>query len=460
MKTQVFARFKEIYFAIPYPWRFSIMAWVGLRLFYALWSMVILTLFPLSVQNFEYEDTPVVSIFNLETSQANLYQRKVVTELLTFRMLDRNTILDEQTDSYWLISTGQSVSGSFTGQRLIRSDVSIEKIFPYLGVQPYPDSFLSIWQRFDTNWYLSIAAHGYGKIPGDEHFPPLYPFFISLIGFLIGDLFLAALFISHLASLLVIKLLYDLFHAWLSPAQARRALFFVLIFPASYYLFAAYSESLYFLFVLLFLRLSQKRTWLWAGICVFLAILIRLQGVALIPVMLYLMYKDKPFLRKVSHWQGIVIASGCAIAYIFIRYISGSTQILPTTEAEWQTRLAFPWETFVYAIQYLAAGNASLIDIVNLFLFLFILGMLLLGWRKMPGIYALYVLLMMIIMTARIVEGQPFSGMIRFSLTLFPLFALFSVYSHKPNVRRFIVFVFLIMMLYFSAQFWLWGWVA
>ena len=459
MKSKMFVRFKEIYFSIPYPWRFSIAAWLGLRLFYALWSMVIFALFPLSVQNFEYQGTPVVSIFNLENSHANLYQRTVGTERLTFRVLDKSTIFDEQTGSHWLVSTGESVSGSFTGQRLIRSDISVEKIFPYLGIQPHPDSFLSVWQRFDTNWYLSIAAHGYGKIPGSEHFPPLYPALVRLVGLLTGDLFFSGLLISHIASLIVIKLLYDFFSDWLTPILAKRTLFFFLIFPASYYLFSVYGESLFLLLVLCFFHSVKRKIWVWAGFCVFLAILTRLQGVAIIPVMLYLMYKDKLF-YNVSYWQGLVVASGGLVTYIFIRYLSGTAHILPIAEVEWQTRLAFPWETFMYAIQYLAEGRASIIDSVNLFLFLFVLGILLIEWKKIPVIYSIYILFTMIIMTARIVEGQPFSGMIRFSLTLFPLFAIFSMYSYNPKVKRVVVFVFLVMMLYFSAQFWLWGWVA
>lgn len=460
MKSKMFARFKEIYFSIPYPWRFSMAAWLGLRLFYALWSMVILALFPLSVQNFEYQDTPVISIFNLETSQSHLYLRKIGTELLTFRVLDRSTILDEQTGSHWLVLTGQSVSGSFAGQRLIRSDVSVEKIFPYLGVQPYPNSFLSIWQRFDTNWYLSMAAHGYGKIPGAEHFPPLYPFLISLVGFLIGDLFLAALFISHLASLLVIKLLYDLFHAWLPPVQARRALFFFLIFPASYYLFAAYSEALYFLLVLLFLRLAPKRAWLWAGVFVCLAILTRLHGVVLLPVLLYAMYLDKPFLQKISHWLGLFIGGMGTFFYIFLRYISGSESVLPVAESEWYVRLAFPWETFAYAVRYLFAGQMTFIDIINFIVVISLIALLLLGWKKIPTLPLLYVVLSVIIMTARVVETQPFSAIVRYSLSLFPLFGLMSLYAQRKFVERLLVILFLLFTLYFSAQFWLWGWVA
>jgi hypothetical protein len=459
-KFNLAAYLKGIYSAIPSPWRFSIAVWLGLRMFYAVWGMITISLFPLSVQNFEFQGMPVVTIFNLETSQAYLYERQVGEKTLTFRMLDRNTVLDEQTGSHWLVSTGEVFGGFFTGQRLTRSDVSPEEIFPYLGVQAHPNSSLSVWQRFDTNWYLSIAERGYGAVSGDEHFPPLYPALIRLVGFLIGDLFLAGLLISHFASLLVIKLLYDFFHEWLSPFLAKRALTFFLIFPASYYLFAAYSESLYFLFVLLFLRLCQDKAWILAGACMALAILTRLHGVALFPVLLYAMYTDKPFLKRISHWSGMFVAGLGGVVYLLLRYFSGSESVLPIAESEWYVRLAFPWETFAYAVSYLLAGQMSLIDLTNFIVVIAVVLLVLLGWRKIPKLHLLYVVFSVIIMTSRVVETQPFSAIVRYSLSLFPLFGLLSLYARQKSVERFVIVIFLLYMLYFSAQFWLWGWVA
>ena len=59
-------------------------------------------------------------------------------------------------------------------------------MFPYLGVMSYPNSWLAMWQRFDANWYLSIAESGYQSYPGTEHFPPFYPLLISLTSPIFG----------------------------------------------------------------------------------------------------------------------------------------------------------------------------------------------------------------------------------------------------------------------------------
>jgi len=459
-EKNLFSKFKNGYAFIPPSWRFSIATWLGLRMFYAVWGMIVVSLFPLSVQNFEYQGISVVPIFNLETSQAYLYERQVGEELLTFRMLDNNTIFDEQTGSHWLVSIGAAFRGAFTGYRLTRSNIPVEEIFPYLGVQPYPYSFLSIWQRFDTNWYLSIAERGYGAVSGDKYFPPLYPALIRLVGFFTGDLFFAGLLISHLASLLVIRLLYNFFGEWLPPVISKRAFLFFLIFPASYYLFAAYSESLYFLFVLSFLFLSQKRAWILAGVCVSLATLTRLHGVALLPVLLYAMYMDKPFLQKRSHWLGLFISGMGGVLYIFLRYVTGSDSVLPVAESTWQFRLAFPWEAFIHAFRYLFSGRAAVIDVINLILVITLIVLLLFGWKKMPKIYSLYAVFAFLSMLPWINETQPFVSAVRYSLSLFPVFGLLGIYAQRKMVERFLVILFLLFMLYFSAQFWLWGWVA
>ncbi len=37
---------------------------------------------------------------------------------------------------------------------------------------------------------------------------------------------------------------------------------------------------------------------------------------------------------------------------------------------------------------------------------------------------------------------------------------LLSFYGQNRNIERVIVILFLLILLYFSAQFWVWGWVA
>ena len=62
---------------------------------------------------------------------------------------------------------------------------------------------VNVWQRWDTAWYLKIAAFGYDPADGTASFSPLYPWLIRGLGALTGNFLLSALLISNLAALAV-----------------------------------------------------------------------------------------------------------------------------------------------------------------------------------------------------------------------------------------------------------------
>src|SRR6266542_3734533 len=166
---------------IDEAWRFAIITFLALRLFYALWSLAILIVQPLAVQNIELSNEPVLTIFNLQNSQTYTYLREINGQVLDFRTAGASTVADLQTGSTWDISTGLALQGQYQGYVLSPSKTAPSEIFPYHNTQPYPLPWLAIWQRFDSNWYTSVADNGYGTIAGDDHFPPLFPVLIRIL---------------------------------------------------------------------------------------------------------------------------------------------------------------------------------------------------------------------------------------------------------------------------------------
>jgi hypothetical protein len=80
--------------------------------------------------------------------------------------------------------------------------------------------------------------------------------------------------------------------------------------------------------------------------------------------------------------------------------------------------------------------------------------------RKLPrelGIYAIAIFLLPLI---RLNTGQPFVSMARYVLMIFPAFILLGTWGRNPWVNRGILYTSLPVMLFFSAQFWMWGWVG
>jgi len=446
--------------ALNESWRFAIIAFLSIRIFYAIWSLVILAVQPVAVQNIDLSNEPVLTIFNLEKSQAYTYLREINGQTLTFHASSLNTITDLQSGSVWDIATGQALEGTYKGSALSRSKTPPSEIFPYRNVKPYVGQWLALWQRFDANWYTSVAENGYGGIAGDDHFPPLFPLLIRLCKPIVGNAFLAGLLISHLATLYTIKLLYQTFSDWAGTLLAKRSVFFFLIYPTSFFLFSAYSESLFLVTALLSLQQMKKRSWGWAGFWVFCAILTRLQGAALIIPMVYLMWLDRPLLQKPAHWFGLPLPALSGLFYLFLRSRQVTEGAIPFVEPEWHARLTMPWETYWYAVQTLLSGRYTFIDALNWAVATLSICLLIAGWRKVPLEYNLYTAFSLLIILIRIVETQPLISISRYALTLFPAFFVLGLAGENPWIRRLILYTFIPLNLYLSAQFFLWGWVA
>ena len=453
-------RIAETWNKLSESWRFAIAAFVIARLIFAVWSWVIFTIQPVAVQNFELSGEPVLSVFRLQDSQGYLYLRVVNGNILTFQPVNAEELADRQTGSHWNISTGESSEGPYQNTVLSRGKTPASDIFPYLGNAPYPGIWLAMWQRFDANWYLSIAERGYGNVPGDAHFPPLYPVLIRLLKPLLESPFLAGLFISHLATLLALKLLYETYMQWGDRLIGRRAMILFLIYPTSFFLFSAYTEPLFLVTALLALRAMQSKAWPWAGFWIFCAVLFRLQGVALFVPMLFLMWRDVPFLRKLSHWAGLGIASVSGLLYLYLRSRQGTEHTLPFVETDLRARLVPPWQSIVYSIETLFTGNANFIDTLNLTVTVLFLALIIWGWKKIPLEYTIYTIFSLLILLTRVVETQPLMSMSRYSLTLFPCFYILSLAADNSYLRRVLIYGSILLALYLSGQFFIWGWVA
>jgi len=67
-----------------------------------------------------------------------------------------------------------------------------------------------------------------------------------------------------------------------------------------------------------------------------------------------------------------------------MRLQGGEKYVLPTNETELHTYLAFPWESYRYALRTITSGQATFIDILNLFIATLFIFILVVDWRKLP----------------------------------------------------------------------------
>ena len=430
------------------------------RLFYGIWSLTVFLIQPVAIQNFELSGEPILSVFNLKDSQAYVYQREVHGEILSFRPRSTRLMVDLQTGSIWSLSNGRAIQGHFRDSTLKPAITQPSQIFPYHGVAAYPQTWLALWQRFDANWYASIAENGYGSVPGDVHFPPLYPLLIKLLQPIFESAFPGGVFLSHLATLYTLKLLYDLFIQWGDPNTARRAVLFFVIYPTFFFCFSAYTEPVFLVATLLAFRAMTGRSWHWAGFWIFCAVLIRLQGVALLAPMLFLMWRDQPFLHKTAHWAGLVIAGLGGVVYLYLRSVQAGENTLPLVETTLHARVVTPWQAYGYAVQTLLSGRGHFVDLLNWGIATLFILIMIWGWKRIPLEYNIYTVCSVLIIVIRVVETQPLVSFSRYSLTLFPVFYTLAIAGQNPWTRRVIVYASILLSLYLSGQFFIWGWVA
>jgi Gpi18-like mannosyltransferase len=252
----------------------------------------------------------------------------------------------------------------------------------------------------------------------------------------------------------------NLYNQWGIKPIGRQTVFYFLVYPTSFFLFSAYTESLFLVMVLLALHYMKNQSWGWAGFWTFCAVLTRLQGAALFMPMAYLMWKDSRFLRNPHHWSGAAIAAAGPVFYIYLRSTLAVASIIPLNEPNLYARLVPPWTSYMYALQTLLSGRSNHVDLLNWFVFTLFSLLLVIGWHKIPLEYNLFALASLLITITRLVHSQPLVSMSRYSLTIFPVFYILSMADQFPLTRRVIIYTFITLNLYLSAEFFGWGFVA
>lgn len=304
---------------------------------------------------------------------------------------------------------------------------------PYLG--------LDIWKRWDAIHYLNIAHDGY-TTTGDEWFSlvyyPLYPWLIRAGAFLIGNDHATALLISAFASICAGLLLQRLTRFDFGDEIARYSVWFLFIFPTSYFLHIAYTESLFLALVLGCLLATRTNRWVMAGALGAAATLTRFNGLILVPVVAVEAWQQY---RSNKHWNWqwlwlALIPCGFGI-YLWLNYhVAGDMfAFSKLLEEGWHKHLAPPWAGFSHLWQ--AALDKQPEDSIMkgfLELLFIVLGMVctVWSWFRLRLSYSVWMTLnWLLVISTSFVISTP-----RYTLLMFPIFILFA----RASSKRFIWF--------------------
>jgi len=336
----------------------------------------------------------------------------------------------------------------------------------------FPNLFWLMWQRFDSGFYLNLAKAGYWPAStlhtySNWAFFPLYPLLIFLFAHLFGGsdvaFSLAGLLVSNAAALLAVFYLYRLVACEFGACTASLSVIYLALFPTAFLLSAIYTESLFLACSLACIYYAREQHWWLAGLCGGLASLARAQGVLLfLPVAWeywqvmserYAPLTSAPgdrFQQRVrawlaSRWRGSLLAARepsnwlalCALGLIpagllaFLIYGKIETgHLLATFDNQkwgWGRFFENPWQLLSTSLTHPESANPMNWNfwIFNICIVLVFLGFTIWAFWKLPMIYALFTLVMVLLP----LSSSRLNSIGRYYLVVFPAFILLALWS-------------------------------
>ncbi|HET9095146.1 MAG TPA: mannosyltransferase family protein [Candidatus Baltobacteraceae bacterium] len=331
---------------------------------------------------------------------------------------------------------------------------------------------LAVWGRWDAVHYLDIATIGYHGT--DMAFFPLYPLLIAGLGSLIGNHLVAGLIISNVALFFGLLFLYKLVEHEFDRGVARRAIFYISIFPTAIFFSAAYTESLFFMLtVASFYYMRERRWWLAGGIGLF-ASMTRVEGVLLaVPFVIewatanwsllrdaFDPEKTKALARSLIDLLPLVlIGAGLGLYMGYLWVLNGDPLYFSHVQIHWDRHLAAPWTSVWnswHKMTHAVNGQTVANQAIELSFTALMVGVLLGGWRKLKPSYIAYMGLSIIVP----MSTSSLMSMQRFALVLFPMFAILALWGRRPSVNNALVAFFLPLLGLFTVLFADWYWIG
>lgn len=310
------------------------------------------------------------------------------------------------------------------------------------GYRLLPQAFYS-WANFDGVRYLAIAQRGYIS---EGAFFPLYPLLIKLVSFWSSNIYVlywAGLIISNISFVLGLLFFYKLLLVDYSDRVSRFTIIALLVFPTAFFFGVVYSESMFFLLLILSFYYARSNKWIVATIFAFLLCATRLVGIFIIPALVVEYWLQKKDLRRV--WL-LVIPALSAIIYAIYNYFKWGDWLF-FLHAHGQLGnsrstdriILFPQTVYRY-LKILADLPVSQyewwIALLEATMFVLVFWLLILAWKnKMRLSYLTFAWLAFLLPAL----SGTFSGLPRYVLLAFPIFVVLANIKTKTARTTYIV---------------------
>ena len=324
-------------------------------------------------------------------------------------------------------------------------------LVPALGGQTSilknPVNVLQVWYTQDAAHFIYIAQHGYTDWWRAAFFP-LFPLLEHVLAPIFGGNYgLAGQVVSNLAFLGALVILRGLVERDFGADVAHRTILYLAIFPAAFYSFAPYSESLSLCLTLgVFAALRQRRWWL-AGA------LGGIGALASAPAVLLLVPFAVEFLvarryRMVRWWESsaaLLIPAGTGAFMVYCQLRFHDLLAFLHAQSHWTRGSQSPGAALVSSVRVLAATRQPEAvftqagpTLAAVLIFVVLGGLLLWRLPRSYGIYSATLLLAYLLLVpssaATALQGQGY-----YVAGVFPVFILLAQWGVREKLHEALV---------------------
>jgi len=303
------------------------------------------------------------------------------------------------------------------------------------GATPKLDQHLLAW---DGDWYDAIADKGYGGLPNEAvRFFPLFPLFGRVGGWLLaGNQGLALLIVANVAALVAGMLIHRLaLEETGDAAMARRAAWFVALFPGAFVLVWGYAEALMLVALIGAFLALRRHAWWAVGALGLAAGLSRPIGLFLVLPAVWEAsrgWRESTGRDRLARGAAVLGAPVGVLSYLVFTAITGPGFTAALTEqSPYRGAVTDPVSRLVDAMGDLVSadrlGDAVHPPMALLFIFLAVVVV-----RRWPARYALYAVPVLVLA----LSAESFNSLERYGLNAFPLVLALATVTKRPELER------------------------
>lgn len=317
----------------------------------------------------------------------------------------------------------------------------------------------------DVNWYRGIAETGYEQIPFNADVPrnwaffPLFPLVWRLAARVTGEFDLTGMALSHLFFFVALFLLHRVcIQFGLSADDADRAVFYLSVFPTSYFFSLPLPESLFLMLTVASFYFGKAERWWLAGLCGAFASATRTSGILLLPTLALLYwetYRPALELRAPRTWRRdalalLLVPCGLLAFMIYLHRITGNPLAFKGAMAAWGRKAGLFVDPLVEYLRHpgeiAAHWNFKLVNFLAVILAL-ACGVVLVRRRQYPlAVYAWLSLLLAL--SSALLQSQA-----RYAMVVFPVYLALATWGRRAKVDQLICVVFVTVFALMTALF-------